>query len=228
MNEHKERLNAVRKRIETACIHSGRQPDEVTLLAVSKRHPVSSIAALQGMGLRNFGENLLAEALDKQQELSSDALVWHYIGSVQSKKTRAIASHFQWVQSIDREKILLRLNAQRPLQMGPLDICLQVNIDNEPQKSGASPEEILQLARLSQGLNNIKLRGLMVIPENCHATEHRHDSFRRTRLVFENLIQAGHQVDTLSMGMSSDLEIAIEEGSTMVRIGTDLLGTRQT
>ena len=155
-------------------------------------------------------------------------MLWHFIGAIQSNKTRAIAEHFQWVQSVDRQRILQRLADQRPPQAGPLNICLQVNIDNEPQKGGASPEDILQLATYSEDLGNIKLRGLMAIPRQTTDPREQHDSFRRVRLLFEELKAQGHALDTLSMGMSSDLEIAIQEGSTMVRIGTDLLGERKT
>ncbi|MGB7452696.1 MAG: YggS family pyridoxal phosphate-dependent enzyme, partial [Lysobacterales bacterium] len=154
-------------------------------------------------------------------------LQWHFIGVLQSNKTRAIAENFQWVQSVDRQKILERLSAQRPHSLQPINICLQVNIDQEPQKSGAKPEEIPQLAELSRGLDNIKLRGLMAIPRLTNDPKEQHESFRRVKDLFELLKNEGHDIDTLSMGMSSDLEIAISEGSTMVRIGTDLFGKRE-
>ncbi len=228
MNKLLKRLQFVRERMENACISAGRHPNEVSLLAVSKRQPTEKIVALHHLGVVAFGENLLAEALAKQPGLTGLDLQWHYIGAVQSNKTRAIAEHFQWVQSVDRERILRRLAAQRSTSLGPLNICLQVNIDQESQKSGAGPEDILQLARLADDLDNIKLRGLMAIPRMTTDPEEQHHSFRRVRILFEEMQSAGHDIDTLSMGMSSDLEIAISEGSTMVRIGTDLLGKRDT
>ncbi|MDX2416960.1 MAG: YggS family pyridoxal phosphate-dependent enzyme [Xanthomonadales bacterium] len=227
MNESLKRLNLVQQRIEKACLSSGRQPGEVSLLAVSKWHPAEKITALNKLGVRSFGENQLQEALKKQQELTDLDLQWHFIGVLQSNKTRAIAENFHWVQSVDRQKILKRLSAQRPDSLQPINVCLQVNIDLEPQKSGANPEEILQLAALAHGLDNIRLRGLMAIPRVTTDSEEQHDSFRRVKVLFEMLKNEGHDIDTLSMGMSSDLEIAICEGSTMVRIGTDLFGKRR-
>lgn len=226
MNEPLERLKSVRQRIKKACIAAGRQPADISLLAVSKKHPAANIIVLNSLGVFSFGENQLQEALKKQQELVDLDLQWHFIGAIQSNKTRAIAENFQWVQSVDRQKILSRLSAQRPDSLEPLNVCLQVNIDREPQKAGASPEEIMQLAALAEGLSNIKLRGLMAIPRNTTVSTEQHDSFNRVRALFEKLKNASHDIDTLSMGMSFDLEIAIAEGSTMVRIGTDLMGKR--
>ena len=228
MNESLKRLNLVQQRVEKACLSSGRQPGEVSLLAVSKWHPAEKITSLNKLGVRSFGENQLQEALKKQQELTDLDVQWHFIGVLQSNKTRAIAENFHWVQSVDRQKILKRLSAQRPDSLQPINVCLQVNIDQEPQKSGANPEEILQLAALAHGLDNIRLRGLMAIPRVTTDSEEQHESFRRVKVLFEMLKNEGHDIDTLSMGMSSDLEIAISEGSTMVRIGTDLFGKRGT
>ena len=227
MNDSIDRLNFVRQRIEKACIASDRSPDEVTLLAVGKRHPAGKIAALNRLGVHCFGENQLQEALDKQWELAGLDLQWHFIGTLQSNKTRAVAESFQWVQSVDRQKTLNRLSRQRPDSLGPLNICLQVNIDLEPQKAGARPDEVPQLAALTRDLKNIKLRGLMAIPSVANDIQMQHDSFRRMKTLFEELKNEGHDIDTLSMGMSSDLEVAISEGSTMVRIGTDLFGKRE-
>ena len=226
MNESFERLNLVRQRVEKACTSCGRQPGEVSLLAVSKWHPAEKITALNKLGVRSFGENQLQEGLKKQRELTELDLQWHFIGVLQSNKTRAIAENFHWVQSVDRQKILTRLSAQRPDSLPAINVCLQVNIDQEPQKSGANPEEILQLAALAHSLNNIRLRGLMAIPKVTTDSKKQHESFRRVKVLFETLKNEGHDIDTLSMGMSSDLEIAICEGSTMVRIGTDLFGKR--
>jgi len=222
-----ERLKSVQTRILKACIAADRQPGSVSLLAVSKRQPGEAIISLNSMGLVSFGENLLQEARQKQLELVNLQLQWHFIGHIQSNKTREIAEHFQWVQSVDREKILKRLSAQRPDSLDPLNICLQVNIDREPQKGGASPEDILQLAEVAQGLGNICLRGLMAIPRHTTVVAEQRLSFGKVRALFEQLQRVGHDVDTLSMGMSADLEAAISEGSTMVRIGTDLFGTRE-
>jgi len=228
MKKLQERLKSVRQRIEKACVASGRQADEVSILAVSKRQPVEKILALNELGIFSFGENQLQEALNKQRELTSQNLQWHFIGAMQSNKTRTIAEHFQWVQSVDREKILKRLSEQRPDSLEPLNVCLQVNIDREPQKAGATPEDILKLAELAASLDNIRLRGVMALPKMTNEPTEQHHSFRMVKALFEKLRNAGHDVDTLSIGMSSDLEIAIAEGSTMVRIGTDLLGQRET
>ena len=197
------------------------------MLAVSKLHAAAKIIRLHELGLRSFGENHVNEALQKQQELAHLDLQWHFIGTLQSNKTRAIAENFQWVQSVDRQKLLTRLSEQRPNELGPINVCLQVNIDREPQKSGVAPEEISRLAAFAKGLDNIRLRGLMAIPRLTTDTAKQHASFRALKNLFEALKKEGHDIDTLSMGMSSDLEIAISEGSTMVRIGTDLFGSRE-
>lgn len=228
MNKPLEQLQFVHKRIETACIAAGRRADEVSLLAVSKRHPAEKIIVLNKLGVKDFGENQLQEALIKQEQLQHLDLQWHFIGSIQSNKTREIAANFQWVQSVDRTKILQRLSRQRPPGCGPLNVCLQVNIDNEPQKSGAVAADIMSLAALTNEFENIRLRGLMAIPRVTENLQQQRDSFRKVRHLFEELKHSGHDVDTLSMGMSSDLEIAIAEGSTMVRVGTDLMGGRAT
>ena len=226
MNNSINRLRLVRKRIEEACRAAGRDPNEVSLLALGKRHPVEKIVELHQLGVEAFGENQVQEAMDKQRELGDLKLQWHFIGNLQSNKTRVIAENFQWAQSVDRQKILVRLSEQRPDSLGPLNICLQVNIDREPQKAGADPEEILKLAALCRDLSNIRLRGLMAIPRLTTDKTEQHESFRNVKALFDTLRSEGHDIDTLSMGMSADLEAAIEEGSTMVRIGTDLFGPR--
>lgn len=226
MNKPLDRLKLVQQRIENACAAAGRPASEVTLLAVSKRNPSEKIRAFNKLGLNAFGENQLQEALKKQQELSDLQIQWHFIGAIQSNKTRPIAAEFDWVQSVDRERILRRLDAQRPPSAGALNVCLQIDIDNEPQKGGAAPEEILSLAAIANSLDNVKLRGLMAIPKHSYDKDEQRDSFRRVRQVFEQLKAAGYGVDTLSMGMSADLESAIHEGSTMVRVGTDIFGAR--
>ncbi len=227
MNKPLNNLQIVRQRIEKARIAARRRPGEVSLLAVSKRQTAKQIIVLNELGVYNFGENHLHEALLKQKELKNPDLYWHFIGAIQSNKTRGIAENFQWVQSVDRAKVLQRLARQRPTSLDPLNICLQVNIDLEPQKSGATAEEVLQLAVLAESLDNIKLRGLMAIPILTDDLQQQHDSFRKVRCLFEELKVSGHDLDTLSMGMSADLEIAIAEGSTMVRVGTALMGRRK-
>jgi hypothetical protein len=226
MNDLKIKLNQVRARIATAIQNADRKPDAVSLLAVSKRHNANSIRNLFIAGQQHFGENYVQEALQKQQQLADLDLVWHFIGPLQSNKTREVAQHFDWVQSVDREKLLLRLSEQRPDNLPPLNILLQVNIDNEPQKSGATATDILALASLAKELPGLKLRGLMAIPSISAADQTQGNSFDRMRQLFESLRSEGMDLDTLSMGMSADLEPAIAAGSTMVRIGTDLFGPR--
>jgi pyridoxal phosphate enzyme (YggS family) len=227
MNDLKDKVDSVRRRVESACSRVLRNASEITILAASKRHPASRIRALYACGQRVFGENLIGEALDKQLELEGLDVEWHFIGPLQSRKTREVARHFHWVQSVDREKTLLRLSGQRPESLPKLNVCIQVNIDQEVQKSGVMPEDLPELARLAGTLDNIHLRGLMAIPKPLTADHDPTDSFRCMRNLFENLKASGFQLDTLSMGMSADLELAIGQGSTMVRIGTDLLGPRQ-
>jgi len=226
MNKPLDRLKFVQQRIENACAAARRPASEVKLLAVSKRNPAEKLRAFNKLGVDAFGENQLQEALKKQQELSDLQLQWHFIGAIQSNKTRPIAEEFDWVQSVDRERILKRLDSQRPPDAGVLNVCLQIDIDNEPQKGGAAPEDILPLAAIASSLSNIRLRGLMAIPKHSYDKDEQRDSFRRVREVFDQLKAAGYDVDTLSMGMSADLESAIHEGSTMVRVGTDIFGER--
>jgi len=227
MNDLKAKLENINARMAAACKKVERDPAEVRLLAVSKRHPAPSIRALYQAGQQAFGENTVQEAMAKQIELADLSLEWHFIGPVQSNKTAAIAQNFSWVQSVDREKILRRLSSQRPSHLGRLNICIQVNIDREAQKSGALAEDVEPLARLALALPGLRLRGLMAIPR---AADARHDpsaSFHATYAIYRELQAAGLPLDTLSMGMSEDLEQAIAAGSTMVRVGTDLFGSRR-
>ncbi len=225
MNDLKTNLHKVRSRIDLALENSGRLADSVALLAVSKLHSADRIRSLYAAGQRQFGENYVQEALQKQQQLEDLDIIWHFIGPLQSNKTREVAEHFSWVQSADREKLLRRLSDQRPPSLPPLNILLQVNIDLEEQKAGIKPEEVAGLARLASSLPRLKLRGLMAIP-SIHSSDLADSSFDRMRQLFEQLRAEGLELDTLSMGMSADLESAIKAGSTMVRIGTDLLGAR--
>jgi pyridoxal phosphate enzyme (YggS family) len=226
MNVHLERLENVQNRIAKACSAVGRDPSEISLLAVSKTHPASALRELHALGQHRFGENRLQEALPKLAQLADLNLEWHFIGAVQSNKTREIASHFDWVQSVDREKILLRLAAHRPAEMPPLNICLQVNIDREPQKAGLSPEAVPEMAALAGKAGRLRLRGLMCLPRLSSDPDALAGSFRAMQELYAALRATGHSLDTLSMGMSGDLEVAIGNGSTMLRVGTDLFGPR--
>lgn len=209
-----------------ACRKAGRDPSEVTILAVSKKHPAQKISTLNDLGQACFGENYVQEALQKMEQLADRDIEWHFIGPLQSNKTREVAGHFHWVQSVDREKILKRLSGQRPPGMPPLNLCIQVNIDREPQKSGVLPEQAAALVRMCQDLPGVALRGLMCIPLAASETHDPGNSYQRMYELFKELRDSGIKMDTLSMGMSADLESAIMHGSTMVRIGTDLLGPR--
>jgi pyridoxal phosphate enzyme (YggS family) len=226
MNNLKENLNNVRGRVALACEQAGRSPSEIAILAVSKKHSVERIRALKLLGQASFGENYVQEALLKISQFTGDAIEWHFIGPLQSNKTREVTRHFQWVQSVDRLKILNRLSSQRPENLPDLNICIQVNIDRESQKAGVMPEKVMELARAATELPGIRLRGLMTIPMASSAQHDPIESYRRMWNLYQELISTGLELDTLSMGMSADLEPAIMCGSTMIRIGTDLFGQR--
>lgn len=226
MSAERQRLQALLNRISQACRQAGRDPSEVRLLAVSKKQPAELVRRFARLGQMAFGENRLQEALQKQDALADLDIQWHFIGPVQSNKARELAERFQWVQSVDREKVLRLLSEHRPDSLPPLNLCLQVNIDREPQKSGLDPEAVALLAQKAAIAPGIRLRGLMAIPRFTEDADEARDSFRRMRMLYERLRAAGHELDTLSIGMSGDLELAIAEGSTMVRVGTDLLGPR--
>ena len=196
------------------------------LLAVSKTRPPGDIQAAFEAGLRDFGESYLREAVAKIDYLSDLPLTWHFIGPIQSNKTRPIAEHFQWVHSVDREKIARRLNDQRPAELPPLQVCLQVNISGEKSKSGCSPAQLPELARIVDALPMLSLRGLMAIPAATKDEARQREAFARLRMIFEELQADFPEMDTLSMGMSADLEAAIAEGSTLVRVGTAIFGPR--
>jgi len=223
-------LQAVRERIDAAAHSALRMPQSVTLLAVSKTFGADAVIEAAEAGQYAFGENYLQEAIDKMAAVHvarPDLLLeWHFIGPIQSNKTRPIAEYFEWVHSVDREKIARRLSEQRPAHLPPLNICLQVNISGEPSKSGVAPEEVMQLAQQVAGMPNLKLRGLMAIPEPADDPEQQRAPLRRMRELLTSLQTAGLALDTLSMGMSSDLEAAIAEGATIVRIGTAIFGKR--
>ncbi len=198
----------------------------VTLCAVSKAQPATAIRAAYDAGQTVFGENYLQEALQKQAELEDCAIAWHFIGPIQSNKTQPIARHFDWVHSVDRLKIAQRLSDARPSDLPPLNICLQVNISEEASKSGASGQELLELALNIKQLPHLQLRGLMAIPAPCSNFEQQRDQFRQVRALFDHLNNHGLQLDTLSIGMSGDFAAAIAEGATLVRIGTAIFGAR--
>lgn len=227
MNDLNEKLESINARIARACLTAGRRAEEISILAVSKGQPAGKIRQLFAAGQAAFGENYLQEALAKQAQLADLELQWHFIGPIQSNKTGEIARHFQWVQSVDRAKILQRLSRQRPDELPNLNICLQVNIDQEAQKAGASPEEIPRLAELANALPRLRLRGLMAIPKPASSKSDTFPAFQRMHRMFCQLRASDPAIDTLSIGMSSDFEQAIRAGGTMVRIGTDLFGPRR-
>ncbi len=203
-----------------------RAENSVHLLAVSKTKPLSDIKEAIACGQRDFGENYLQETLGKIHELSGNAAIWHFIGPVQSNKTRAIAEHFQWLHSLDRLKIAQRLNQARPETKPPLNVCIQVNISQETSKSGINESAIFELAKNIRNLPNLKLRGLMALPKPADTLEEQREQCMRLKLLFDELNNQGYALDTLSMGTSSDMEAAIAEGSTMLRIGTAIFGAR--
>ena len=219
-------LQHVRARIATACQRAGRGVEEVTLLAVSKTFGADAVRAAAAAGQRAFGENYIQEGVEKIAALRDLGLMWHCIGPIQSNKTRLVAEHFDWVHTVDRLKIAERLSAQRPADRPPLNVCIQVNIDGGANKSGVAPGEALALARAVAALPQLKLRGLMSIPEIAPDFEAARAVHASARALFDQLKAEGLGLDTLSMGMSDDLEAAIAAGSTMVRIGTAIFGSR--
>jgi pyridoxal phosphate enzyme (YggS family) len=225
-----DNLQAVHDRIATAAQAVQRRADDITLLAVSKTFGPQAVIDAAQAGQRAFGENYLQEALDKIAAVHAmapqHALQWHFIGPIQSNKTRPIAAHFDWVHSVEREKIALRLSEQRPPHLAPLNICLQVNISGESSKSGIAPSDVLALAHSVAGMPRLKLRGLMAIPEPTEDGQKQRAAFRQLRQLLEACCAQGLMLDTLSMGMSADLEAAIAEGATMVRIGSAIFGKR--
>ncbi|QHH97824.1 YggS family pyridoxal phosphate-dependent enzyme [Acinetobacter dispersus] len=224
MNQSQQSRQSVLNQIEQACQRVQRDPATVQLLAVSKTHPASSLREMYGVGQRSFGENYLQEALEKIEELKELEIEWHFIGHVQRNKTKHLAEKFDWVHGVDRLIIAERLSSQRIESQKPLNLCLQVNIDGQDSKDGCRPTEVAELVQQISQLPNIRLRGLMVIP----APEN-HAAFADAKVLFEQ-VKAQHTQpqdwDTLSMGMSADLEAAIAAGSTMVRVGTALFGAR--
>ncbi len=221
-----DRLTRVRARIAGAALQAGRDAAEVALVAVSKTRDAGEITALHRLGQRAFGESYLQEALAKLDALAHLDLEWHFIGPLQANKTRRVAERFAWVHSVDRLKLARRLSAQRPEGLPPLNVCLQVNISREASKAGAAPDEVFELAGEIAALPRLHLRGLMAIPAPAQDADHARRPFRALRELAEGIRAQGLTLDTLSMGMSDDLEAAILEGATHVRIGTALFGPR--
>jgi pyridoxal phosphate enzyme (YggS family) len=218
-----DNIQLVSSRIHAATLAANRAENSVQLLAVSKTKPAQALREAYAAGLRDFGENYLQEALGKQLELADVPLIWHFIGPIQSNKTRAIAEHFDWVHSVDRLKIAQRLSEQRPADLPPLNICIQVNVSGEASKSGCAPDDLPALADAISALPRLKLRGLMAIPEPTEDRAEQDAAFAAVRSLQASL---NLPLDTLSMGMSHDLESAIAQGATWVRIGTALFGAR--
>ena len=219
-------LQVVRARIAAAAQAAGRAPGDVALLAVSKTFAAGAVRAAYAAGQREFGENYVQEGMEKIAALSALPLIWHFIGPIQSNKTRTIAENFDWVHSVAREKIALRLSQARPQEKSPLDVCLQVNVSGEASKSGVAPQQVQQLAEAVRTLPRLRLRGLMAVPEPSDDVALQRRRFGGLRLLLEQLNSAGFALDTLSMGMSQDLEAAVMEGATIVRIGTAIFGER--
>ncbi len=213
-------------RIAGAAVAAGRDPAEVRLLAVSKTWPAESVREAAAAGQRAFGENYVQEGVAKVEALADLGLEWHFIGPLQSNKTRLVANRFAWVHSIDRLKIAERLAEQRDVHLPPLDVCIQVNVSGEASKSGVAPADLPELARAVASLPRLRLRGLMAIPEPTPDVALQRARFASLRMLRDELNAAGLGLDTLSMGMSDDLEAAIAEGSTMVRVGTAIFGAR--
>lgn len=227
MDTIEKRLQAAKSRIREACARCGRDPRDIVLVAVSKTFPAAHVRAAHAAGQRDFGENYVQEAVAKMDALADLDLVWHFIGPIQSNKTRLIAERFAWAHSVDRLKIAERLAAQRPDAAPPLEVCIQVNVSGEASKSGVAPAETLALARAVARLPRLRLRGLMAIPEPTDDAALQRRRFEALRELKERLAADGVALDTLSMGMSDDLEVAIAAGATMVRVGTAIFGARE-
>lgn len=221
-------LETVQHRIDDAMHAAGRDPHSIMLLAVSKTFPAEAVRAAYDAGQRAFGENYVQESIDKIETLADTRaqIEWHFIGPLQSNKTRPVAQHFDWVHSIDRLKIAERLSEQRPAGLPPLNVCIEVNVSGEASKSGVAPADVARFAHEIAALPNLRLRGLMSIPEPLEGLEAQRAPHRQLRELFDALRKDGLALDTLSMGMSADLEAAVLEGATIVRIGTAIFGAR--
>ena len=212
--------------VEANCNLSKRSVEDVVLIGASKSQTIKKIIEAYEEGIKNFGENYLQEAEEKITRLDQD-IVWHFIGSIQSRKAKKIAEIFDWVHTIDSFKVADKLNSARPKSKGALNACLQINIDDEESKSGVKIENLEELIQKSEALENIKIRGLMIIPRPRDSEEEQRKVFRKVKEIYDSLIRKGHKLDTLSMGMTSDYGVAIQEGATMIRIGTGIFGPRK-
>ncbi len=221
-----ENLRKIRDLLAETAVETGRRPGDVHLLVVSKKQPLEKIVEAAAAGQCDFGENTVQEGIDKVTKLAERGLCWHFIGHLQSNKTRPIAEHFDWVHSVDTIKTARRLSEQRPESLGDLNVCIQVNIDEEASKSGVPPSDVAELARAIAGLPRLRLRGLMCLPAVRDSLDEQRVPFARTRELAESLAREGLVMDTLSMGMSADFRAAIMEGATIVRIGTAVFGPR--
>ena len=226
MLEIETNLQSIWLRMAQACEAAGRDPASVRLLAVSKTFAAQAVAQAHAAGQCDFGENYIQEGVEKIQALAHLPLVWHCIGPIQSNKTRLVAEHFDWVHSVDRLKIAQRLSEQRPVARGPLQVCMQVNVDGGPTKAGVPPEQAAALASQIASLPRLRLRGIMSIPESAPDFGSALAVHQRSLVVYEALQAEGFGLDTLSLGMSADLEAAIQAGSTMVRVGSAIFGAR--
>ncbi len=226
MKNMEKYLNQIHEQIVQAAVAYERDPDSIMLLAVSKKKPASDIRRARELGQRDFGENYLQEALQKMEELEELDISWHFVGAIQSNKTRNIAEAFDWAHCIDRVKIARRLSEQRPADLAPLNVCIQVNIDHESSKAGIDLAELPELAKAIHQFPGIRLRGLMTIPAPQETIAMQRVAFAQLAAALASLQQRGIDCDTLSMGMTQDMEAAIAEGSTMVRIGTAIFGVR--
>lgn len=212
--------------IKENCNLSKRSVEDVTLIGASKSQTIEKIIVAYEEGIKNFGENYLQEAEEKISKLDQD-IIWHFIGSIQSRKAKRIAEMFDWVHTIDSFKVAEKLNSSRPKSKGALNACLQLNIDDEESKSGLKIENLEEIVQKIEALENLKIRGLMVIPKPRDSEEEQRKVFRKVKEIYDSLIRQGHNFDTLSMGMTSDYGVAIQEGATMIRIGTGIFGPRR-
>ena len=228
MSTIQESLSGVRQRISRACASAGRATDSVTLLAVSKTVDAARILQARAAGQMAFGENYVREALHKQAQIPAPRLEWHFIGPIQSNKTRDIATHFDWVHGVETLRIAQRLSAARAGHAVALNICVQVNISDEPSKSGCAPADAAALCVAIAALPHLRLRGLMAIPAPANDAADAREPYRRLRALFESIRAQGLALDTISAGMTDDLEAAIAEGSTLIRVGTAIFGSRST
>ena len=211
--------------IKENCNLSKRSVEDVVLIGASKSQTIEKIIVAYEEGIKNFGENYLQEAEEKISQLDQD-IIWHFIGSIQSRKAKRIAEIFDWVHTIDSFKVAEKLNSSRPKSKGALNACLQLNIDDEESKSGLKIEDLEEIIQKIEALKNLKIRGLMVIPKPRDSKEEQRKVFRKVKEIYDSLIRQGHNFDTLSMGMTSDYGVAIQEGATMIRIGTGIFGPR--